>query len=122
MKNILLLSFLLLGLLSYSQTTTDLLGKWKLIKWTENEKEKDLKAYFKTDQVYQIFSENGVFESIIGNETHKGKWKLSKDLKTLTITTTLIPVKFEILFFDAQKRIMHYETLGTFEYLKITEK
>lgn len=41
-----------------AQTSKELVGKWQLVKWTHNNKEKDIKDYFKTDQVYQIFMED----------------------------------------------------------------
>lgn len=104
-----------------AQTSTELIGKWQLIKWTKNGVEKNINDYFKTDQVYQVFKEDSKFESLVGTETHHGKWKISKDNKELTITSTLIPVKFQIDYFDKQKRVVTYEQLGTFEYKKITE-
>lgn len=104
-----------------AQTSKELVGKWQLVKWTHNNKEKDIKDYFKTDQVYQIFMEDGKFDSKIGDELHHGKWSLSKDNKELVIKNALIPVKFQIDYFTAEKRIITYPQLGSFEYKKITE-
>ncbi|GGF28266.1 hypothetical protein GCM10011518_41980 [Flavobacterium limi] len=104
---------------SSAQTSKELLGKWQLVKWVQHGKEKDITSYFKTDQVYQVFLDNGEFHSINGTETHKGKWKLSKDNSELTITSTIIPVKFRIDYFDTVKRVITYEQLGTFEYKKV---
>lgn len=104
-----------------AQTLKELVGKWQLVKWTHNNKEKDIKDYFKTDQVYQIFMEDGKFDSKIGDDLHHGKWSLSKDNKELVIKNALIPVKFQIDYFTADKRIMTYPQLGSFEYKKITE-
>jgi len=121
MKKITLLFILLVGITGTAQTSKELLGKWQLIKWTQhNGKEKDIQSFFKTDQVYQVFLEDGEFQSINGEEIHKGKWKLSKDNAELTITSTILPVKFKIDVFDSEKRIMTYEQLGTFEYKKVS--
>lgn len=123
MKTIVLLFmtlFLTAGTVT-AQTSKELVGKWQLVKWTHNNKEKDIKDYFKTDQVYQIFIEDGKFDSKIGDELHHGKWSLSKDNKELVIKNALIPVKFQIDYFTAEKRIMTYPQLGSFEYKKITE-
>ena len=60
MKTIVLLFmtlFLTAGTVT-AQTSKELVGKWQLVKWTHNNKEKDIKDYFKTDQVYQIFMED----------------------------------------------------------------
>ncbi|MEN2402240.1 lipocalin family protein [Flavobacterium sp. MC2016-06] len=119
MKKLLLLLVFIIGFSGYTQTSKELLGKWQLVKWTKNGKDKDIKSYFKTDQVYQVFLDGGEFQSINGEQIHKGKWKLSKDNASLTITSTLMPVKFQIDTFTAQKRIMTYASLGTFEYKKV---
>lgn len=104
-----------------AQTSTELLGKWQLVIWTHNGKEKDIAGYFKTDQVFQLFKDKGKFESLVGDETHHGKWKLSKDNKELTIISALMPIRFSIDYFDATKRIVTYDALGTFEYKKVEQ-
>lgn len=103
-----------------SQTTSELLGKWQLVKWTHNNKEKSIKDRFKTDQVYQVFYDDGRFESLIGDEIHHGKWKLSENGKELTINSALIPVTFKVDYFDKLKRIVTYPALGSFEYKKVS--
>ena len=108
----------LVGTMS-AQTSKELLGKWQLVKWTKNGKDKNIQEYYKTDQVFQVFKDDGKFESVIGDETHKAKWKLSKDNKTLTIISVMMPVKFAVNYFDANKRIITYDALGTFEYNKV---
>ncbi|KLT71277.1 MULTISPECIES: lipocalin family protein [unclassified Flavobacterium] len=121
MKKLLLLLLCTIGFSAYSQTSKELVGKWQLVKWTQNGKEKDIQSYFKTDQVYQVFSDGGEFQSINGDKIKKGKWKLSDDNSELTIISTLMPIKFQIDSFDAQKRVMTYESLGTFEYKKVVD-
>ena len=121
MKKVFLSLACLIGFLANAQTSKELLGKWQLVKWTKHGKEKSIQKTFKTDQVFQLFLENGEFQSLVGDEVHKSKWKLSKDNTDLTITSTLIlPVKFHIDYFDSQKRIMTSEEVGTFEYKKVT--
>lgn len=121
MKKIFLSITFLIALSVNAQTSKELIGKWQLVKWTKNGKEKSIQDKFKTDQVFQVFRENGDFESIVGDELHKAKWKLSKDNSDLTIIAVLMPVKFKVDYFDAQKRIITTPQLGTFEYRKIQE-
>jgi len=119
MKAILSMALLFFSCTMSAQTSKELAGKWQLVKWTHNGKEKDIVDYFKTDQVYQLFKADGKFESFVGDDTHHGRWKLSKDNKVLTLTSALMPVKFTVDYFDAAKRIVTYDALGTFEYKKV---
>lgn len=121
MKKIFLIVIFLIGLSVNAQTSKELVGKWQLVKWTKKGKEKSIQEYYKTDQVYQVFKENGDFESLVGDETHKAKWKLSKDNTELTIILVIMPVKFSVDYFDANKRIITTPQMGTFEYKKVTE-
>jgi len=106
---------------SSAQTSNELLGKWQLVKWTQHGKEKDIIDHFHTDQVFQVFLSNGDFQSINGDQVHKGSWKLSKDNSTLTVTTMLLPVKFKVDYFDKDKRVISYDKIGTFEYVKVPD-
>lgn len=122
MKKALLILICIAGFAVQAQTSEELLGKWKLVKWTQHDKQKDIASTFKTDEVYQLFLPNGEFQSLVGNDVHKSKWKLSKDNSELTIISTLIiPIKFHIDYFDSQKRIITSEQIGTFEYQKVTD-
>lgn len=121
MKKLFLAFIFLISLCINAQTSKELIGKWQLVKWTKNGKEKSIQDKFKTDQVFQVFKENGDFESVVGDESHKAKWKLSKDNSELTIIAVLMPVKFSVDYFDSQKRIITTPQIGTFEYNKITE-
>lgn len=103
------------------QTSQELFGKWQLVKWMKNGQEKDIQAYFKTDQVLQIFHDDLTFESLVAGESHKGKWHFSKDNTELTITSALLPVTFRIDSFDKDRRVMTYKDLGTFTYLKVKD-
>ncbi len=121
MKKAIFIFICFIGFSASSQTQKELLGKWQLVKWTKKGKEKDLQDYYKTDQVFQVFKENGEFESLVGDEVHKAKWKLSKDNSELTIIAVILTVKFTIDYFDAEKRVITAPQVGTFEYKKVTE-
>ncbi|GEP51970.1 hypothetical protein FNO01nite_26420 [Flavobacterium noncentrifugens] len=122
MKKLALLLLCLAGFAASAQTSKELLGKWQLVRWTHNGKDKDIIGQFKTDQVFQVFLENGEFQSLVGDEVHKSKWKLSKDNSELTITSTIIiPVKFHIDYFDSRKRVISSEQMGTLEYKKVSD-
>ncbi len=121
MKKLLLAFVFLIGLSASAQTSKELIGKWQLVKWTKNGKEKNIQDRFKTDQVFQVFKENGDFESVIGDESHKAKWKLSNDNSRLTIISVILPVEFTINSFDSEKRVITNAQVGTFEYKKVSE-
>ena len=118
-KQIFSLLFLLVTFSTAAQTQNELMGKWQLVKWTHNGREKDIIKNFKTEEVYQVFLDHNNFHSVIGDKTKKGKWKLSKNNSRLTITSAMIPVKFKIMSFDAQKRVIEHATLGVMEYVKV---
>lgn len=121
MKKLLVLFVCIISFSSNAQTSAELLGKWQLVKWTDKGKEKDIKSSFKTDQVFQIFLPKGEFQSVVGEKINKGKWSLSNDNTELSITTTIVLVKFNIEYFDKEKRIISSKNFGTFEYKKSSE-
>jgi hypothetical protein len=102
-----------------AQTANELMGKWKLIKWTKKGKEKDILKEFGTDQVYQVFNEKNRFISINGEKEYKSRWKLSKDNDILTIRSGLLVIDFHIDYFDAKKRVITSDQMGTLEYVKV---
>ncbi|WP_264532096.1 lipocalin-like domain-containing protein [Flavobacterium sp. N502540] len=119
MKKIVFLALIMLASLSIqAQTSKELIGKWQLVKLSKNGTEKDIKEKFKSDQVFQVFNEDGKFTGIVGDKSINGKWKLSKNNDILTITVDLMPVKFQIEYFDSQKRVITQDQLGTLEYKK----
>lgn len=123
MKTLLSVLLLFVAVSLNAQTSTELIGKWKLVSWkTKKGKEKDIKDYFKTDQVFQVFKEDGKFESVIDDKIHNGKWKLSGDNKELTVESMLIPTTFSIDYFDSKKRIISTPQLGTLEYTKVSDE
>ncbi|GAA4199491.1 hypothetical protein GCM10022289_09930 [Pedobacter jeongneungensis] len=110
-----LITFLLCvtGFVSQAQTSKELIGKWKLVKETTN-------GVVKTpDNVYQVFMEGGKFEGINGNNSRTGKWKLSEDNKKLTVRISIVSIKFDVEYFDAKKRIISSDKIGTLEYEKV---
>ena len=121
MRELIVAFVFLIGLPLSAQTSKELIGKWQLVKWTKNGKEKNIQERFKTDQVFQVFKENGDFESVIGDESHKAKWKLSDDNSHLTIISVILPIEFTINSFDSQKRVITNTQVGTFEYKKVSE-
>ena len=87
----------------HAQTSNELIGRWKLVKWTVNASEKSIMDSFKTDQVFQIFKDKNEFISINGKRITRGKWKLSSDNKYLNIKVGLgTVVNFKIDYFDAK--------------------
>lgn len=102
-----------------AQTSKEWIGKWQLVKWVQHGKDKDIVSKFKPDKVFEVFLENGKFQSLVGYEVHKSKWKLTEDNKQMTIASMLIiTVKFHIDYFDAKKRTLTSDVIGTLEYQK----
>ncbi|SNR62314.1 hypothetical protein [Flavobacterium sp. ov086] len=118
MKKVILIFICLIGLSVSAQTQKELVGKWMLVKWTKNGRTQNIKEYFKTTQVLQIFEENGDFENRIGSDSQYSKWKLSKNDSELIIADDRVSITSSIDYFDAKKRVITSE-LGTFEYKKI---
>jgi len=116
MKKIILIAFLtsIAFCKVQAQTANELMGKWKLVKWTKNGKDKTV-----ADSTYQVFNDKNKFISIMEGKEHKGKWKLSDDNKTLTIRSGIISVKFRIDQFDQKRRVITADELGTLEYQKV---
>jgi hypothetical protein len=104
-----------------AQTSAELIGKWKLVKLIKGGKEKPISAEYKTDQVFQIFQEDGKFISLVGDQQRVSKWKLSDDGKKLTIINLIITVPFSVDYFDAKKRIITSDAVGTLEYQKVDQ-
>ena len=114
-KIITLFAGLLIVAAAHAQTSKELLGKWKLIKQTQNGEVKTPK------DTYQVFMEDGKFQGINGDNTRSGKWKLSDDNRELTIKISIISIKFTVDFFDATKRTISSDKTGTLEYEKVQD-
>lgn len=115
MKTLLTLILCLTSLLSYSQTSKELIGKWKLVKETKNG------VVTNPKETYQIFMEGGTFKGVSGENSRKGKWKLSDDNKSLTIKISIISITFKVDQFDAKKRVISNDKTGTLEYEKVSD-
>ncbi|GAO43128.1 lipocalin-like domain-containing protein [Flavihumibacter petaseus] len=100
---------------SKAQTSKELIGKWKLVKETKNGNVTTPK------DTYQVFMEDGVFHGIKEDKSRKGKWKLSEDNTKLTISISIVSIKFTVDYFDAKKRIISSSETGTLEYEKVEE-
>lgn len=113
MKLLITFLFCVAGFVSHAQTSKELIGKWKLLKETKG-------GVVRTPtDVYQVFIEGGEFQGINGNNSRKGKWKLSDDNKKLTIKISIISIAFNIDYFDTKKRIISSDKTGTLEYEKV---
>ena len=116
MKLSILILFCTFGFASHAQTANELIGKWKLIKETTTT------GKVKTpENTFQVFIKGGEFQGISGKDSRKGKWKLSEDNKTLTIKISIISIKFNVDYFDAKKRIITSDKIGTLEYQKVED-
>ncbi|MCD0471760.1 hypothetical protein [Flavobacterium sp. JAS] len=123
MKKVILSFICLIGLSisASAQTQNELVGKWMLVKWTKNGRTQNIKEYFKTTSVLQVFQENGDFESRIGSESTYSKWKLTKNDSELVIVDSMVSITSSIDYFDAKKRVITTPEMGTFEYKKIPD-
>ncbi|WP_316825131.1 lipocalin-like domain-containing protein [Pedobacter miscanthi] len=105
--------FCIAGFVSYAQTSKELIGKWKLVSETKD-------GVVKTPKdTYQVFVEGGEFKGINGDNSRKGKWKLSDDNKKLTIKISIISLTFTVDYFDSKKRIISNDKTGSLEYEKV---
>jgi hypothetical protein len=123
MKYAFLLVFSLIAFNSLqAQTAKELIGKWKLVKFTNTKGEtKSIKEEYKTDEVYQVFKEDNKFEGIVGDKTRAGKWSLSKDNKELNVKISILSIKFKVIYADAAKRTISSDMIGTLEYVKVDQ-
>lgn len=103
-----------------AQTAKELIGKWKLVKFTNTKGEtKSIKEEYKTEEVYQVFKEDNKFEGIVGDKNKNGKWSLSKDNKELTVKVSIVSIKFKVVYADAEKRTISSDMIGTLDYVKV---
>lgn len=119
MKKIIALVILFLGLSVNAQGPAELLGKWKLVKWEKDGKSQNISAHYKTDQVFQIFKQDGVFQDVVGKQIVDGTWKFSHDRRKLITDAGLLPTNYKIDFFDSKRRILTQEGMGTFTFEKV---
>jgi len=113
MKLLIITFFCLISTFTQAQTAKELIGKWKLIKSTKDG------IVTTPKETYQVFEEDGVFKGVNGEDSRKGKWKLSSDNTKLTIKISIISITFNIEYFDLKKRIISSDKTGKLEYEKI---
>lgn len=118
MKKLILIVTLFAATAVNAQTAKELIGKWKLINWTVGGEARDIKKTMKTDEVYQVFKEDGKFESLVGGKVSNGTWKLSGDNKTLTVEAAGGVNKFSVDSFDEKTRTITSAAIGTLTYQK----
>ena len=117
MKSILILGIILAtSFLSFGQTKTisnvnDLIGKWQLKSVEIGGQNGSPEEVFGQSEVFQVYSKNNVFESVMGSIKTKGTWELSK--KDAQITVEIVEPKnksiFKIKTFSIKKMTL---TLG----------
>lgn len=115
-RAVVVLIFTCLACVAYGQTSKELIGKWRMISETKEGMTKEPK-----EPTFQVFFADGVFEGIVGEKSRKGKWTLSENNQLLTVKISVINVKFKVEYFDAKKRIISHETMGTLTYEKVED-
>ncbi len=120
MKKFLAIAVILfLAINTQAQSEKDLIGKWKLVSWNMSGDDMNIKDFFKTDEIYQVFNQDKSFESIVGDNINKGTWKLSDDGKSLIIKVDgQKKAVFKVDHLDANKRVISEEKYGTLTYQK----
>ncbi|QLE02920.1 lipocalin family protein [Galbibacter sp. BG1] len=120
MKTLLIIACCFFFLTVNAQADKEIVGKWKLVKFTKpSGKEKAIKKEFGSGEVYQIFEANHDFKSTIGNKEYSGTWKIVKNGQELQIDTGSGPLKFKLVYMDAEKRTISNGMLGTLDYVKV---
>lgn len=112
-KLTIILIALFYSVVAYSQTSKELIGKWKLVKQTNKG------VVTAPKDTYQVFMQGGDFQGLHNGDSKKGKWKLSDDNKVLTIKVSIISIKFKVEYFDEKKRVISSGQTGTLEYEKV---
>lgn len=102
---------------SLAADKTDYSGKWQLVELKTNEGEiLDIEKSIGSKEIFQIFKDQEQFESISGKHVARGKWKLSGDKKTLSITIDGLTDTFRVVRSSRTTRVLAHESLGTLTY------
>jgi hypothetical protein len=80
----------ILFLLSISNTflqtvSLDIVGKWQLQILELDGDQVSAKEAFDTNNIFQIYSANNQFQSIVDDKINKGTWRISEDQKSVII-------------------------------------
>lgn len=122
MKNLIpLITLLLITSFSFAQVPEHLTGKWKLIRWVHNGQEMDVKATYKTDQVYEVLREGNVFVSIIGDQVMEGEWRYTPADSMLYLNTGIVKAEYKLESADATTRVVSSPMIGRLEYVRQEE-
>ncbi len=98
----------------------DIIGKWKLEALSIGEDTVLRKDAMGTAEVFQNYEINNKFTSIIGKQSDKGTWEVSKEEKSILIHSSGIKTAFRIVYFkkdfmalvvnqDGQEIILNYK-------------
>lgn len=102
---------------SLAADNTDYTGKWQLVELKTNEGEiLDIERSVGSKEIFQIFKDQEQFESISGKHVARGKWKLSSDKKTLSLTIDGLTDTFRVVRSSRTTRVLAHESLGTLTY------
>lgn len=112
---------LLVCSLSFAQAPEHLTGKWKLVKWVHNGQEMDIKATYKTDEVYEVLKEGNVFVSIIGDQVMEGDWNYSPADSLLSLNAGIVKAQYKLESVDETTRIVTSPMIGRLEYIREEE-
>ncbi len=93
------LAFLLATVLQAQgqEVSKQLIGKWKLIEVSAAGETYPAEEVFGTPEIYQIYKVKNQFVGLVGDESEKGTWKLTKDKKTIVIQNGTEKTNFTIL-------------------------
>lgn len=86
MKKYAFILFLLSISNTFSQTVSqDIVGKWQLQIIELDGDQVSAKEAFDTKNIFQIYSANNQFQSIVDDKINKGTWRISEDQKSVII-------------------------------------
>lgn len=117
MKKVILIVAVLLGVHSGIQaqeiSEKALIGKWQLAFIDAEGQKVETSLAFGTDQVFQEYKAQNEFVSFFGNETDKGKWKISDDKKSIVISVQGSPdTVFKVISFKGKTMSLEFTEQG----------
>jgi len=118
---ILLMAFALVSPRADAQTPEHLTGKWKLVKWINNGNEMDVKATYKTEEVYEVLKDEHVFVSIIGDQVMEGEWQFDPADSLLSLNAGIVKAQYKLESVDSTTRVVTSPMIGRLEYIREEE-
>ncbi len=126
MKNriLLIVAFFTIGIGSVcaQDISVDLLGKWKLQSMSIDGKTGTAKDGMGTSEVYQVYELKSKFTGIVGSDSNKGKWKLSKDKTEINIKAGGSKTVFKVVSFEKNKMTLSLDNGGKEILLNYTKE